>query len=229
VTAHGEVVKVDLTSSPKMVATAKTEYFAKTVIIATGAEHRKLNLAHEDKLVGRGVSYCATCDGMLFRGKTVAVVGGGNTAAGDALTLARVCKKVYLIHRRNNLRASEIYVKQLKLAENVSLILNANATKLLYGDKLQGVLLNVDGKEKELDLDGLFISIGRAPLSHLFDGVLDIDDSGYIIADESTKTNVDGVYAIGDVRTKPVRQIVTATADGAVAVHFAEEFINGKI
>jgi thioredoxin reductase (NADPH) len=223
---QGEVVYVNLNGAVKTVGLAKGEYQAKTIIIATGAEHRKLNLLHEDELVGRGVSYCATCDGMLFRGKTVAVVGGGNTAAGDALTLARVCKEVYLIHRRGELRASKIYVEQLKNTGNVSLILNANVKELLFGNKLSGAILNVDGGEKTLQLDGLFISVGRAPATKLFEGIVDMDGSGYIIADETTQTSVSGVYAIGDVRTKPVRQIVTATADGATAIHFVEEYLN---
>lgn len=223
---QGEVVYVNLNGAVKTVGLAKGEYQAKTIIIATGAEHRKLNLLHEDELVGRGVSYCATCDGMLFRGKTVAVVGGGNTAAGDALTLARVCKEVYLIHRRGELRASKIYVEQLKNTGNVSLILNANVKELLFGNKLNGAILNVDGGEKTLQLDGLFISVGRAPATKLFEGIVDMDGSGYIIADETTQTSVSGVYAIGDVRTKPVRQIVTATADGATAIHFVEEYLN---
>jgi thioredoxin reductase (NADPH) len=223
---RGDVVSVLLNEQIKKVVTNKGEYLARTVIIATGAEHRKLGIPREDELQGRGVSYCATCDGMLFRGKTVAVVGGGNSAAGDALYLARVCKKVYLIHRRGELRAAKIQVEQLKRAENIQLILNATVTKLSGDGKLEGATLNVQGKEEELALDGLFISIGRAPSTELFNGILELDESGYIVADESTKTKLDGVYVAGDVRTKPLRQIVTATADGATAAHFAEQYLN---
>jgi thioredoxin reductase (NADPH) len=225
-----EVVAVDFSANPKIIKTSRGQNLGKTVIVATGAECRKLGVADEDKLVGRGVSYCATCDGMFYRGKTVAVVGGGNTAAEDALLLSRVCKKVYLIHRRAELRASSIYAKQLERTENVQFIWNSRVKKLLFAEKLTGVQAEnvVDGKLTEIAVDGLFVSIGRQPVTSLFKGQLELDESGYILADESTKTSVAGVFAAGDVRTKAVRQIVTATADGAVAVHFAEEFLQGK-
>ncbi len=222
-----EVLSVNFSESPKRIATDNGDYLAKTVIIATGADHKHLGIAHESELVGRGVGYCAACDGMMFRQKTVAVVGGGNSAAADAMILSRLCKKVYLIHRRDTLRATKIYHEPLMKAENVEFLWNSRVSELLFERKLKGVKIeNIkSGELSEIELDGLFISIGRSPASEMFAGQIAIDDSGYIIADESTKTSVGGVFAIGDVRTKTVRQIVTAAADGAVAAHYAEEYL----
>jgi thioredoxin reductase (NADPH) len=162
---------------------------------------------------------------MFYRGKTVAVVGGGNSAASEALVLSRIAKKVYLIHRRDSLRASRSYNEPLQQAENVEFIWNSQVSELLGDEKLSGVKLRnvLSGQEQELQLDGLFISIGRQPATELFRGQLELDEGGYIVADESTRTSIPGVYAVGDVRTKEVRQIVTAAADGAVAAHYAEE------
>ena len=164
---------------------------------------------------------------MLFRGKTVAVVGGGNSAAADALLLSKICGKVYLIHRRDTMRAEKIYHEPLMKAENVEFKWNCTVNEFLSDAKLNGVVIanKQSGERETLALDGLFISVGRAPVTELFRGQLDIDAQGYIVADETTRTNIDGVYAVGDVRTKVVRQIVTAAADGAVAVHFAQEYI----
>ncbi len=227
VTEQTEVISVDLKTAPKRVTADIGDFYAKTVVIATGAEHKHLGIADEEKLIGRGVGYCAACDGMLFRGKTVAVVGGGNSAAADALLLSKICKKVYIIHRRDTMRAEKIYHDPLMKAENVEFKWNSEVTQLLYQNKIEGVMIKnkLTGEEERIDIDGLFISIGRAPVTELVKDQLEIDAQGYIIADESTKTNVDGVYAVGDVRTKVVRQIVTAAADGAVAAHFAEEYI----
>ena len=226
-TIQTEVLSVDLTSQIKKVNTDSGEYSSKTVIIATGAEHKHLGLENEEDLIGRGVGYCATCDGMFYRGKTVAVVGGGNSAAADALYLSKICKKVYLIHRRDTLRATKIYHTPLMKAENVEFKWNSRVSKFLFDKRLNGVEIEnvANGTVAELNLDGLFISIGRAPSTELFKGQLELDEFGYIIADETCKTNIQGVFAVGDVRTKPLRQIVTATADGATAVHFAEEYI----
>lgn len=226
-TLQTEVLSVNLSEKVKKITSDSGEYLAKTVIIATGAEHKSLNLQNEQELLGRGVGYCAACDGMFFKGKTVGVVGGGNSAAADALLLSKICKKVYLIHRRDTLRATKIYHAPLMKAENVEFKWNSKVSKFLFDKRLNGVEIeNVEnGTVAELNLDGLFISIGRAPSTELFKGQLELDEFGYIIADETCKTNVQGVYAIGDVRTKPLRQIVTATADGATAVHFAEEYI----
>jgi thioredoxin reductase (NADPH) len=221
-----EVVSVDFSTNPKKIFTLGGEYAANTVIIATGAAHKKLGIDGENELVGRGVSYCATCDGMFYRGKIVAVVGGGNTAAEDALYLSRVCKKVYLIHRRDTLRASAIYAGQLQNADNVEFVWNSQVTKLLHDNLLTGVTVCGTKGEREIAVDGLFISVGQAPNSKLFEGILQLD-GGYIVANEDTKTSVGGVFAVGDVRTKQVRQVVTAAADGAVSVHFAEEYLRG--
>ncbi len=225
-TIQTEVLSADLKASPKKVTTDMGNFFAKTVIIATGADHRHLGIKDEEKLIGKGVAYCAACDGMLYRGKTVAVVGGGNSAAADALLLSKICEKVYVIHRRDTMRATKIYHDPLMKEKNIEFKWNSQVDKLLYDEKIKGVVLkNKDGSTQEIDLDGLFVSIGRNPATEMFRDQLELDSSGYIVADESTKTNLPGVFAAGDVRTKAVRQIITAAADGAVAAHFAEEFI----
>lgn len=226
-TEQTEVLSVKLDESPKVISTDMGDFFAKTVVIATGAEHKHLGIDGEDALIGRGVGYCAACDGMLFRGKTVAVVGGGNSAAADALLLSKICAKVYVIHRRDAMRAEKIYHEPLMQAENVEFKWNCTVEEFVADAKLSGVVIadKLSGEKKTLTLDGLFISVGRSPVTELFRGQLDIDAQGYIVADETTRTNIAGVYAVGDVRTKVVRQIVTAAADGAVAVHFAQEYI----
>ena len=226
-TEQTEVLSVKLDESPKVISTDMGDFFAKTVVVATGAEHKHLGIDGEDALIGRGVGYCAACDGMLFRGKTVAVVGGGNSAAADALLLSKICKKVYVIHRRDTMRAEKIYHEPLMQAENVEFKWNCTVEEFVADAKLSGVVIadKLSGEKETLTLDGLFISVGRSPVTELFRGQLDIDAQGYIVADETTRTNIAGVYAVGDVRTKVVRQIVTAAADGAVAVHFAQEYI----
>lgn len=225
-TIQTEVLSADLKASPKKVTTDMGDFFAKTVVIATGADHRHLGIEDEEKLIGKGVAYCAACDGMMYRGKIVAVVGGGNSAAADALLLSKICEKVYVIHRRDTMRATKIYHDPLMKEKNIEFKWNSQVDKLLYDEKIKGVVLkNKDGSTQEISLDGLFVSIGRNPATELFREQLELDSSGYIVADESTKTNLPGVFAVGDVRTKAVRQIITAAADGAVAAHFAEEFI----
>ena len=223
-----EVLEVDLKSQIKTIKTVSGEIKAKTVIIATGARHKHLGIEKEDELRGRGVSYCGTCDGMLFRGKTVAVVGGGNSAAADAMYLSRVCEKVYLIHRRDTLRATKVYHDPLKTAENIVFKWNSEVKELLSDQKLTGVKIRnkLTGEEETLSCDGIFITIGRTPETELFRGQIDLDEAGFIVADETTKTNIPGVYAAGDVRTKPLRQVVTAAADGATAATTAEEYLN---
>ncbi len=230
ITRQTEVLSVELTACPKRINTDSGEVLAKTVIIATGATHKHLGIEHENELIGRGVGYCAACDGMMFRGKTVAVVGGGNSAAADAMILSRLCKKVYLIHRRDTLRATKIYHEPLMKAENVEFLWNSRVSELLFDRKLSGIAIEdvKNGNRSELSVDGLFISIGRSPASDMFEGQLDLDENRYIVADETTKTKIEGVFAVGDVRTKNVRQIVTAASDGAVAVHFAEEYLAEK-
>lgn len=222
-----EVLSLSLAEKPKRILTDMGEFFAKTVIIATGAHHRALGLAHEKELVGRGVAYCATCDGMFYRGKTVAVVGGGNSAVADALYLSRIAKKVYLIHRRDTLRASGVYKKPLSEAENVEILWNTQVKELLFEEKLTGVRLIKEAGESTLLLDGLFISVGRAPETALVEGQLALNAAGYIVAGEDTQTDLEGVFAAGDVREKPLRQIVTATADGATAALASEAYLLG--
>ena len=175
------------------------------------------------------MGYCAACDGMFYRGKTVLVIGGGNSAASDALLLSKICKEVIIVHRRDTLKAEKFYQKPLFNAENVSFEWNSEVCEIFGDDKASGVKIrnNISGETKEIQIDGVFISIGRAPQTELFRDQLDIDKNGYIISDETTKTNIPGVFAAGDVRTKPFRQIVTATADGATASHYAEEYLSG--
>lgn len=226
-TLNAEVLSVRLEGREKLVETSSGSFAAKVVIVATGAGHKHLGVEGETELTGKGVAYCASCDGMFYRGKTVAVVGGGNSAAADAMVLSRIAKKVYLIHRRDSLRATKVYHEPLQQAENVEFLWNSTVEQLISGDKLSSVKLKnvLTGEERTLDLDGLFISIGRTPATELFRGKLELDDNGYISADESTRTSIPGVFAVGDVRTKAVRQIVTATADGAAAAYFAEEYL----
>ena len=226
-TVNAEVTSVELNAPQKQVHTPDGTYTARVVIIATGAGHAHLGLDREEELTGRGVAYCAACDGMFYRGKTVAVVGGGDSAAADALLLSRVAKKVYLIHRRDTLRATKIYHEALHKAENVEFLWNTTVAELQGEEKLSGIRCRnvLSGEERELTLDGLFISVGRTPASGLFRGQLELDTRGYIVADETTQTSLPGVYAAGDIRTKPVRQIVTATADGAAAAHMAQEYL----
>ena len=228
VTKYAQVLSVQLQGNIKTLETTEGPLQAKVVIIATGADHKHLGLEKEATLVGRGVGYCAACDGMFYRGKTVAVVGGGNSAAADALVLSRIAKKVILIHRRDTLRATKIYHEPLMKAENVEFRWNSTVTDLHHGDKLTGLTITdtQTGEEAHLEVDGLFISIGRQPVTELFREQLVLDDKGYILADETTRTNLPGVFAVGDVRTKEVRQIVTAAADGAVAAHWAEQYLS---
>lgn len=226
-TEYDEVLAVDFSKKIKQIKTVMGEYFAKAVIIATGANPKKLGLENEEILTGRGVHYCAHCDGRFYKDKTIAVVGGGNSAVSDALYLSNLAKKVYLIHRRDTLKATHIYRTPLKKSENIEILWNTTLENVIFDQKVIGAQIN-NLKTNEISglaLDGVFISIGRKPASELFKDILDLDEYGYIIADETTKTNIDGVYAIGDVRTKALRQVVTAVGDGATAVHFAEEYI----
>lgn len=230
-TKLAEVKSLSLLENPKLVKTANESFLAKTVVLAMGANPRELGAQNETELVGRGVSYCAACDGMFYRGKTVAVVGGGDTAAVDALLLSRVAKKVVIIHRRDTLRATKIYHEPLLKAENVEFCWDSVVTELLHDEKISGVRLrNVKtGDFSEIAVDGVFVSVGRKPATELLQGQIELDESGYVIAGENTKTNIDGVFAVGDIRTKSLRQVVTAVADGAVAVHSAEEYLSTLI
>ena len=227
-TEYGEVLSLDLLPKIKKTVTDAGEYFSRTVVIATGAGPKALGVEREDELVGRGVHYCAHCDGRFYKNKTVMVVGGGNSAVSDALYLSRLAKKVYLVHRRDTLRATKIYHEPLMEAENVEFVWNTAVSALQADGRLNAVRVKnlKTGEEREIGVDGLFVSIGRKPATELVSGVLSLDEAGYILADETTKTNVPGVYAAGDVRTKALRQVVTAASDGAVAAHFAEEYLS---
>lgn len=226
-TIYAQVEHLELEAVPKTVHTDQGDYFAKTVVIATGANPRKLGLPMEQEFTGRGVHYCAACDGMFYRGNTVVVVGGGNTAAADALALSRIAQKVYVVHRRDTLRATKLYHKPLLEAKNVEFLWNSAITALEGDGRLSGVVVKdlQNGQERFLEVNGLFVSIGRVPATALAEGQLQLDQAGYIQAGEDTESSLPGVYAVGDVRSKQVRQIVTAVADGAVAAHAAESYL----
>lgn len=228
VTEYAEVTSMDLTAQPKQIVTSSGTFLGKAVMLATGASPRMLGLSNEEALRGRGVSYCATCDGMFFRDKTVVVAGGGNSAAEDALTLSKVCKKVYLVHRRDSLRATQSYLTPLENAKNLEFVWNKQIDSLETTDgHLSSIQMTdrVTGETSSLACDGLFVAIGRIPDTSLISEQVSCDEQGYIIADETTRTNIPGVFAVGDVRQKPLRQIITAAADGATASKFAEEFL----
>ncbi len=225
-TLNADVRRVDLHRTPKLIETSEGTFYARTVVIATGANPRELGLPNEKDLLGRGVAYCAACDGMFYKGKTVVVVGGGNSAAADALLLSRIAEKVIIVHRRDTLRATKIYHEPLLQAANVEFRWNSTVTELLHDDLVTGVRLRdvQTGEETEIPCQGVFVSIGRKPATELVEGQL-VLDNGYIAAGETTETSIPGVYAVGDVRTKLLRQVVTAVADGAMAVHMAEEYL----
>ncbi len=226
-TKFAEVKAVDFSDKIKKIVTNKEELFAKAVIIATGANPRELGIQNEQELIGRGIHYCAHCDGRFYKDKTVIVVGGGNSAVADALYLSRLVEKVYLVHRRDTLRATKIYHEPLMNAENVEFIWNSKIQDFIVDGRVVGAKIqNVKTDEiNDIYCDGIFISIGRKPATEFLGDAVKLDENGYVIADETTQTNVDGVYAVGDVRTKALRQVVTAVSDGAVAVHYAEEFL----
>ena len=222
------VISADLKSNPKVIKTTDGHILSHSVIIATGAFPRKLAIKDEEKLIGKGVAYCAYCDGMMYKGKTVAVIGGGDSAAEDALYLSSICHKVYLIHRRDKLRASESYIKALEKHNNIELILNAEPLEFIHGDTLTGIRLGntVDNHIFDLDCNAVFVAIGRVPESEIFKDQLETDKYGYIKAGEDCATNMVGVFAAGDVRTKALRQVVTAVADGANAAKSAKDYID---
>lgn len=226
-TEYVEASGVDFSEQIKKVETANGVFYGKTVVISTGANPRELGICDEQQLIGKGVHYCAHCDGRFYKDKTVVVVGGGNSAAADALYLSRLAKKVYVVHRRDTLRATKIYHEPLLKAENVGFVWNSTVEEFITDTRVSGVKIKNVTNDSITDLvcDGVFISIGRKPATEFLKDAVKLDENGYIVADESTKTNVDGVYAVGDVRTKILRQVVTAVSDGAVAVHYAEEYL----
>lgn len=226
-TVLAEVFSLKLEGEIKEAQTSEGLFRGRTVVFATGANPRTLGIPGEEALTGKGLHYCAHCDGMFYRNKTVMVVGGGNTAAADALLLSRIAKKVIVVHRRDSLRATKIYHEPLIRAENVEFLWNSGVSRLLSDGRVRGAVVRNtrSGEETEVAVDGIFVSIGRVPATALVAGQLELDEGGYVVADESTKTNIPGVFAVGDVRTKALRQIVTAVSDGAVAAHFADEYL----
>ena len=231
-TISEEVTAVDFTTEPNMLTTPFNTYFAKTVIVATGAKAAQLGLPREEELRGRGISYCATCDGNFFRGKDVAVIGGGNTAVADVIYLARICRKVYLVHRRDKLRATAIYHQRLAELDNVELCWDSVATEFLTENderpRVSGLRIRnqkTDGV-RDLAVSAVFIAVGTAPNTEFLGGALALDAGGYIIADGTGRTATADVFAAGDVRTKELRQVVTAVADGANCAESAADFLN---
>lgn len=223
----GKVVEITENGDHKVVRTKQAEYSCGAVIIATGAKNRKLGIQGEEALVGRGISYCAACDGAFYKDKTVAVVGGGNTALGDADYLANGCRQVYLIHRREEFRGDASLAERLKQRENVTCIMNAVVTDVQAGERLEKITVEdvVSKEPQELSVDGLFVAIGQVPENQAFANLVELDAKGYIVAGEDCKTKTSGVYAAGDCRTKAVRQLTTAAADGAVAALAACEYL----
>lgn len=226
-TESAEVFSLNFSDKIKTAETSVGSFYGKAVIIACGAVPKKLGLECEEQLIGRGVHYCAHCDGSFYKGKTVVVVGGGNSAAEDALYLSKLSKKVYLIHRRDTLKADKIYRDRLLELSNIEFIWNSTVVDVIYDEKLNGVIIKnaVTGGESVVNCDGIFVSIGRKPATDFIKNGLVLDNNSYIISDETCATSLEGVFAAGDVRTKPLRQIVTAVSDGANAAYFAEKYI----
>ena len=224
----GEVEKIEeISGGKKVICKDGTEYETKTVILSGGAKHRKLEVPGEDALAGSGVSYCATCDGAFFRGKEVAVVGGGDVAVEDALFLARLCKKVYVIHRRDSFRAAKTLVSRLVSAENVEIIYDSVVKEIQGKFKVESLVLTnkKTAEERTVALDGVFIAVGMLPETKTYDGLVELDNAGYIVADETGVTSCPGIFAAGDIRTKELRQVVTAASDGANAVQSVERYL----
>ena len=229
-TEYVDIISADLTGDVKELTCESGKLYTRAVIIATGALPRELCIPRERELTNRGVHYCAHCDGRFYKDKTVIVVGGGNSAVSDALYLSHLAKKVILVHRRDTLRATKIYHEPLMRAKNVEFCWNSALTEIIAENKVSGAVITdlVSGETLRKECDGIFISIGRKPASDIFASQLTLDSAGYIVADESTKTNIEGVFAAGDVRTKVLRQVITAASDGAVAAHYAEEYLSQK-
>ncbi len=226
---EAQVTGITRKGEVNLVHTAKEEFETKTVILATGAEHAHLQVPGEEELSGMGVSYCATCDGAFFRNQIVAVVGGGDVALEDAIYLARTCEKVYLIHRRDELRGAMVLQEELKALPNVEILYSHVVTKIQGSDMVEGLLLQEvkTGKEKELPVSGVFVAVGIHPNTELIKGMTAHDEGGYILAGEDCATQVPGVFVAGDIRKKPLRQIITAVADGANAAISASNFCRG--
>lgn len=224
---QADVTKVEKLQSGYRVITRKEQFETKTVVFATGADHRKLNVPGEDRLCGMGVSYCATCDGAFFRDKVTAVVGGGDVALEDALFLSRACKKVYLIHRRDEFRGARILQEKVGMTENIEVLWNSQVEEILGEDQVQQIQVynNIEETRQMVSVDGVFIAVGILPNSELARDVVQLDAGGYIVAGEDGKTSADGIFAAGDVRTKQLRQVITAAADGANVVTSVENYL----
>lgn len=228
-TVYKDVLSVDFSKEIKEINTKKETFYAKAVVVASGANPKKLGLLSEEKFLNRGVHYCAHCDGRFYKDKTVAVIGGGNSAVSDALYLSKLCKKVYLIHRRDSLRATKVYHEPLKNAENVEFLWHSTVEEFVGENRLSAIKIKnlISNEIKEIGLDGVFVSIGRSPNTEFLGESIELQN-GFIVADETTKTNIPGVFAAGDVRTKALRQVITAAADGATSAHYLEEYLNEK-
>lgn len=226
-TEYAEIVAVDFSEKVKKVKSTDADFYGKTAVIATGANPRELGLPAEKEMIGKGIHYCAHCDGRFYKDKTVIVVGGGNSAAADALYLSRLASKVYVVHRRDSLRAEKIYHEPLMNSPNVEFIWNTTVYELITDGRVVGAKLKNTSTEEisSIYCDGIFVSIGRKPATDFLNDSVALNSDGYVIADESTRTSTDGVFAVGDIRTKALRQVVTAVSDGAAAVHFAEEYL----
>lgn len=226
---RGKVIKISQQDNLKMVHTKKTDYCGKTVVLASGTTRRTLDVPGEKEFLGSGVSYCATCDGAFFKGKTVAVIGGGDVAVEDADILSGICKKIYVIHRRAELRAAKVLQDSLYKKDNVEFCWNQKVTQI--GGELQVQWLKtenlISGECKTLDVDGVFIAIGSVPNTEYLKDIIHLDSSGYIVAGEDGKTNIPGIFAAGDVRTKDLRQIITSAADGANCIYSVESYLRG--
>lgn len=203
-----------------------SSFEAKTVIFAAGASHRKLEVKGETELSGRGVSYCAVCDGAFYKNKVAAVIGGGDTALGDAVYLSKIASKVYLIHRRDEFRANKSLCRKVAEAGNIEAVMNAVPVEIMGESRVEGIRINRNGREEALSVNGVFIAVGTVPGSEPLKGVVETDGGGYIIAGEDCVTSEKGIFAAGDVRSKPLRQVVTAAADGANSIYSAEKYLS---
>lgn len=224
----GTVLSITLDSDEKLILLEDgNSYRAKAIIIAAGASHRKLNIPGEETFRGQGVSYCATCDGAFFRNQVVAVIGGGDVAVEDALFLSRLCKQVYVIHRRDELRAAKVLGEKLVSLENVSVVWNSTAISINGSDAVKSLTVqNVKSNDsRDYPVDGVFIAVGMVPNSAVYKGLVDMDDAGYIIANETGVTSTPGIFAAGDIRTKQLRQVISAAADGANAVYSVQQYL----
>ena len=213
----------------KLTCESGNVFEAKSVIIASGASRRKLEIKGENEFTGRGVSYCATCDGNFFKDKTAVVVGGGNTAVEDAIYLSKLCEKVYLVHRRDEFRASKVLTERLAGCENIELVLNTVPVEIKGTDKVETLVVNnkITGEMSEITTDAVFVAVGTIPQTSFVPAEVELDKGGYIVTDNKCRTNVDGLFAVGDVRNTPLKQVITAAADGAVAATYASEYIGG--